>query len=793
MRVTTLMKIVGALLLAANFAQAQDVPARIRLGTEDIVVSADGSFVNTTHIELQVLTAAIASQAMQQRVSYEGTLEDVEIIEAFTVKPNGQKIAVDPSSIFTQQAQATGNSLTPIYTNRQQKVIVFPNVEAGDTLSYTVRHTQNPPLWPGQYFLADNYLGTVALDESRVTVTAPKTMPLQVDANGVDVKKSDRGDQTVYSWSYAHPTPEPAQVQAVNDPRSRPHVYLSSFKSYDDVARSYAAMTRGKIAVTPAIQAEADQLTGGITDKRAQAQAIYGWVAQRVRYVAINFGLGRIVPHDGDWVLNNMYGDCKDHALLFASLLKAKGIAADLVIVNASNDYGISKVPEISSFNHMIVWLPDFKFYADTTASSNAFGTLPLVEYGKPVVHMIASGPAQAQIPLLGKDMSITYKVTETMDDAGRLDVTAVTTATGPMAASLRRLASAIQTIGPEKAAGNLLTKNGMPRATGTFTVSPPALTTQYQLTGTFKTGGAAINQFFWGAANGLRALNGPGDFLMGPLNNMANNVKLSDTDPTPCYSGRITDDVSLQMLPGKQMVSIPADVSIKTAHLRYTTQWTHSGSNITVHREFVADMDQPTCSGSTRKEAADALARIKADIDTRMTLAPGGAASDSASGEPSSGGPATTVSFALDDTKVAPAGPDTAGVSPTVQSALPTAPDAPHIDALTLSPGSRDGLPSVVQQIFYRAPKGNAVTMHFEVVSISSPAPDFGASDIRIGAPAERQQAGTYMVVNSGCGRFPGRYSVVKRAVLIDADGKHSNAIDYSIKCNSAATSASQ
>ena len=788
MRVTTLIKIVGPLLLAANFAQAQDAPARIRLGTEDIVVSADGSYVNTTHIELQVLTAAIASQAMQQRVSYEGTLEDVEIVEAFTIKPNGQKIAVDPSSIFAQQAQTAGNALTPIYTNRQQKVIVFPNVEAGDTLSYTVRHNQKQPLWPGQYFLADNYLGTVALDKSRITVTAPKTMPLLVDANGVDVKKTDKGDQTIYSWSYTHPTPEPAQAIAVNDPRSRPHVYLSSFKSYDDLARSYAAMTRGKIAVTPGIQAEADQLTSGITDKRAQAQAIYGWVAQRVRYVAITFGQGSIVPHDVDWVLNNMYGDCKDHALLFASLLKAKGIAADLVIVNAGNDYGISKVPEISSFNHMIVWLPDFKLYADTTASSNAFGTLPLVEYGKPTVHMNASGTAQAQIPLVGKDMSVAYKVTETMDDAGRLEVTSVTTATGPMAANLRRVASTIQAIGPEKAAGELLTKNGLPRATGTFTIPPPALTGQYQLTGTFKTGGAAVNQFFWGAANGLRALGGPGDFLMGPLNNMANNVKLSDTDPTPCYSGRVTDDVSLQMLPGKQMVSIPADVSIKTAHLQYTTQWTHSGSNITVHREFVVNMDQPICSGTTRKEAADALARIKADIDTRVTLAPGSAPGDSASG-----GLATTVSFAMEDTKVAPAGPGTAGVSPTVQSALPTAPDAPHIDALTLSPGSRDGMPSVVQQIFYRAPKGNAVTMHFEIISISSPAPDFGASDIRIAAPAERQQAGTYMTVNSGCGRFPSPYSVVKRAVLIDADGKHSNAIDYSVKCNGAAASPPQ
>jgi hypothetical protein len=438
------------------------------------------------------------------------------------------------------------------------------------------------------------------------------------------------------------------------------------------------------------------------------------------------------------------------------------------------------------------VWLPEFKLYADTTSNVDAFGTLPLVEYGKPVVLMAAAGPAQAQIPLVGKDISVAYKVTANMDEAGRLEVTSVTTATGAMASSLRRLASAIQTIGPEKAATDLLTKNGMPRATGTFNITPAALTEQYQLTGTFKTGGAVANQFFWPSVNGLRPLSAPGDLLMGPLNNMLNNIKLTDTDPTPCYSGLQTDDISLQMLPGKQMISIPADVSIKTAHLQYTTHWTHSGSNITVHREFVADIDQPVCSGATRKEAADALARIRADFETQLTLAPGSVGAG-ASGAPASGGLASTVSFAMDDTKVAPAGSESAGVSPTVQSALATATDAPHLDALTLSPGSRDGMPSVIQQITYHAPKGNAVTMHFEIISISSPAPDFGASDIRIAAPAARQQAGTYMMVNSGCGRFPSPYSVVKRVVLIDTDGKRSNAIDYSVKCNGAAVSASQ
>jgi transglutaminase-like putative cysteine protease len=627
--------------LLSGPAEAQNnAPARIRLRTEDLVMKPDGTAVATLHVELQILNQSVVSQLMQQRIGYDGTLQDIAVTEAYTVKPGGQKIPVDPSTILTQQAPAA-NPLAPVYTDQRQKVVIFPQVEAGDTLSFTYTRTEKQPMWPNQALLAENY-GPAPVDEARITVKAPKAMALNLDVNGIEVKKTEDGDQAVYSWSYSHPIFDSVPPAMVSDPRAQPHVYLSSFKTYDDFSHSYAAMIADKVAVTARIQQQADQLTAGITDKRAQAQAIYAWVAQRVRYVAIAFGTGGIIPHDPEWVLNNLYGDCKDHAVLFASLLKAKGIAADLVLLNGTNDYGLPKVPISSPFNHMIVWLPDFKLYADTTSNVDAFGTLPLPEYGKPVVHVVARGPAAAQIPLVAaKDLTIAYKVTETVDPDGRLEVSAVTTGTGPMAATLRRAAAAIQAQGVDKFAGDRLSKAGMPRATGSLSIPPAALTGEYQLSGSFKTGGAVANQFFLSALNALRLEAAPGDFLMGPLNGMQANLKLPDDAATPCYSGKSTEDVSLTMLPGMQMAAIPDDVSIKTAHLQYSTHWTHAGPAITLHREFVSSMDQPVCSGATRKETADALARIRTDFETRLTLLPGapggtpGGASGGASGNP--------------------------------------------------------------------------------------------------------------------------------------------------------------
>ena len=159
-------------------------------------------------------------------------------------------------------------------------------------------------------------------------------------------------------------------------------------------------MVASKIVVTPRVLAKANEITAGITDRREQARKLYEWVAGHVRYVALLFGDGGVAPHAADTILADSYGDCKDHAVLYSALLKAKGISSQPVIINATNGYFVPQVPQLLTFNHMIVWLPEFGLYADTTANSAPFGALPQFEYGKPVIR-VGNGVALQHTPVL--------------------------------------------------------------------------------------------------------------------------------------------------------------------------------------------------------------------------------------------------------------------------------------------------------------------------------------------------------------------------------------------------------
>jgi len=373
------------------------------------------------------------------------------------------------------------------------------------------------------------------------------------------------------------------------------------------------------VTVTPEIQKQADTITAGITDRKEQARAIYEWINLHVRYVAIDFGNGGFIPHDPNWTLNNAFGDCKDQAVLFASLLKARNIPAELVTIHAGNRYKVSGVPWGGDFNHMIVFLPDWKTYADTTATDVPFQMLAVQEYGKPAIHLVETGPAQRRTPVLPPNLlNSTYKVHAVENSDGRFDVQVTTSATGPWAGSLRRLAEAVQMTGPTGAASGLLKSHGFPNATGTLTPAANSTSSGTEtINGTFRTAGRINGGNAIALTRGLQILGRAGDGPLGPLA----NTTITASDETPCYSAHQVEDIDFEFVNGDHVAALPSDTHIHTGNIAYDTKWTVSGNTVSLHREFVAKVTEPTCSGRVRQDAADALAKIRTDYEQQARI----------------------------------------------------------------------------------------------------------------------------------------------------------------------------
>jgi transglutaminase-like putative cysteine protease len=593
-------------------------PIVVKLGTQEINVGSDGVFVETSHLEITPSNDAAAKRVAQQTFAYSEQLEDLDVTEAYTLKSDGKKLAVEPSQIFVQAPQNAPQA--PMFSDRKNKVAVFPNVEANDTLVFTVVRRQKQALFPGQFFDVAVYPRVTAWNDVRGTITIPKSLPLTIESHDITVERKIEGDKLIYRWHYAAPTPLSDDVAAIAPIDREPRLFVSTFKNYDELGHAYAALATPKAAVTPKVQSLADEVTAGISDRRAQAQKMYEWVSQHIRYVGIELGRGGVVPHDADTVLGNGYGDCKDHVVLFAALLKAKGIKSEMALINLGNSYALPEPPTLAQLNHVITWLPEFKLYVDTTAAVAPFGTLPFLEYGKPVVHAVEQGARRTTPVLPPGEATMSLRTVSHLIGDGYLQAETTTTATGPFSLMLRQAGTAIQAAGPERAVQGMLQRAGMSGKGSFDAVSPPSdLRPDYTLTAHFDAQPATPPTTGQGfpMPPGLRLLPFTGDYLMGPM--VARNLAASE--PTPCWSGSAVEELSIEPPPGKHFVRLPSDTEVHTDNLTFNAHWSQSERVVSVRREFTSHVDDPLCSGAVRRATAEALTKIAAAFPMQISF----------------------------------------------------------------------------------------------------------------------------------------------------------------------------
>src|SRR5262249_7058907 len=144
----------------------------------------------------------------------------------------------------------------------------------------------------------------------------------------------------------------------------------------------------------------AAKLTEGKNDPWDQSNALYLWVRDHVRVVSMPLAESRPDPHDAEQVMTNLYGDDKDHVVLLYALLAARRIPAEIVLLNDGNTATIRDPPNIQPMNHLILFLPGIRAYADVTLETAPLAVLPFSELGKPAIHLGGSGPARRAIPI---------------------------------------------------------------------------------------------------------------------------------------------------------------------------------------------------------------------------------------------------------------------------------------------------------------------------------------------------------------------------------------------------------
>ncbi|MES2317873.1 MAG: DUF3857 and transglutaminase domain-containing protein [Pseudomonadota bacterium] len=392
-------RLVAALcsLLFCSLAAADDTDPSLVVNyyTQHFVVATDGSYTLTVdHAKTIVLQRALQAHG-QYYISYNRTLDEVGRIDAYTRKPDGRRVPVLPEHIKDQQEAASADA--PMFQDTRLKILVFPELEAGDQLivHYTLRRLA--PLFPGHF---EDLTSSEFYDNKHFNLIydMPASMPLYADAAGFDaVPIASSPGRKRYQWRYVNGSNARIEDESVSYLDYGKRLAVSTFAGYPAFARAYAQRAKAMAAPSAPVTALAMQLTAGLHGRRERALALSDWVRRHIRYVAVYVGPGGVVPHPAATVLANRYGDCKDHAILLEALLRAAGIDSSAVLINSGSAYRLPSVPTLGIFNHVITYVPALDLYLDSTAESIAAGYLPSTLMGKPA--LLAASGAVARTP----------------------------------------------------------------------------------------------------------------------------------------------------------------------------------------------------------------------------------------------------------------------------------------------------------------------------------------------------------------------------------------------------------
>ncbi len=600
------MALLGWVPLLGHAQAADDRPAQIERDYVTYVVNHDGSYEETHERVLRVIKPSALEHYKNSSISYSTSIEQVEVLEAYTSKADGRRIDV-PKGNFQVDTRAGQAGVSPIYSDRTTMTVVFPELEAGDSTVLKYRQTATQAMFPGQFSVLQSYNPAQYYGDVRVVIDAPQDLVARHQGWHMQEQQEQRDGRRRIRWQWRNP--KPVSPESLRDSTFEvgryPGYAYTTFGGYAEIAQAYGIEANRRAAVTPRIQQLADQIAGDASTPDANTRKLYDWVASQISYAGNCIGLGAVVPRELDVVLDNRMGDCKDHATLLQALLKARGIDSTQALVNAGGVYALPDIPVASMVNHVITYVPVLDLYLDSTASTVPYRRLPAGVEGKPV--LLVDGyrdDARTPVARSGEGQVLDSRMSIQPDGSvtGELSLNL----RGRLAIAARQQFREMSNQQKDKLVRQYFKASGF-KANGTIRHDDPtepleqfALTVQFQVEHMLPpSGGLPVEPWF---------------FSLAPISGIVANGIGDDEEghgESSCGGIQSQENYVFQFPANMQVASVPEDFTLQSAALDYRTRVVQQGGKVEISRQLDDRTPGPLCSADYNAAYARDMAKI--------------------------------------------------------------------------------------------------------------------------------------------------------------------------------------
>jgi hypothetical protein len=382
-------------------------------------------FLNRT----QVLTPRGVEAYSDRWVHYQPFVS-IQGVRAAVISPSGKRQELKKSQFSDTSDFEDFES----FSDARKRGIHFRGVEPGAILEYSYEESLQGLLYLPDFFLQrEVYARKLAF-----TIHSPPSLPLRVSVQGASEAQRQEVNGTVVRRWVAQDVPAyriENDMPPLEDLLPRVAIYPPRLiygeqridaATWNGIASWSHGLFRERMAPVPPVADEAKAVVAGVAEPEEKVRRLYEFLQQRVRYVAIELGIGGWQPHANGQVLAQRYGDCKDKATLLIAMMRAVGLTGLPALIR-TRDAGLLErdFPHLA-FNHVIVAVPraDGYFFLDPTAEETPYGDLPWVDQGVPILVVKEDGQGDlVETPLASPERNLRHRrVTARVTAAGELE-----------------------------------------------------------------------------------------------------------------------------------------------------------------------------------------------------------------------------------------------------------------------------------------------------------------------------------------------------------------------------------
>jgi tetratricopeptide (TPR) repeat protein len=418
--------VLDAAALARSAPPPQPDEDALILGDLEVTrVFSSGLSATFEHLVVKVLTARGADDFRRRSIRWDPDRQEVKVERARVHKPDGTVIDTHDES-----EQSASEPWYRLYYDSRTRTLSFPALAPGDVLEVAWRLED-----VAKENLLSDYFGDMSFVEEAARKLRFDRVVLVPDGRALHanvpagIERTERRltggvvEHRFVARDVPRIVPEPSMPGWSEVAR---FVHVSTYATWDDVARFYWGLVREQLRPTEEVRRTAMRIAeealaaragsaalrkngvdllrpaslsppaGGwdAPTRRLLVAAVYGFVVSQTRYVGLEFGIHGYKPYRVDDVLRRRFGDCKDKASLMQALLASLGIDSRIVLLRMRRLGLIPDAPaSLAVFNHAILWVPELDLWLDGTASWSGSRELPGEDRGAIALVVNPDGP----------------------------------------------------------------------------------------------------------------------------------------------------------------------------------------------------------------------------------------------------------------------------------------------------------------------------------------------------------------------------------------------------------------